>query len=64
MNGHEPITAFLLRKGADPNSLDSSRHTPLHYASGYGWWYCVKLLLQAGADTKILNDSKVFDAIE
>lgn len=59
MNGHYIIASYLLRKGADPNSKDTSGNTPTHYAAGYGWWHCVKLLIKAGADPNIMNDWKV-----
>ena len=59
MNGHTTVASYLLYLGADPNRADSSGNTLIHYAAGYGWQYCVKLLLDAGADPKKPNDWKV-----
>ena len=49
INGSSSVAAYLLRLGADPNRADSSGNSCLHYASAYGWWFCVAALLQAGA---------------
>ena len=59
MNGNYPVASFLLRKGTDANVKDSSGNTPAHYAAAYGWYHCLKLLFQAGADPNQPNDWKV-----
>jgi ankyrin repeat protein len=42
----------------DPNAADSSKNTPAHYASGYGWLEVLKYLVQHGADPNLQNDWK------
>ncbi|XP_022093032.1 tankyrase-like protein [Acanthaster planci] len=61
MNGHYPVATLLLRKGANPNAKDSSGNSPVHYAAAYGWWHCLKLLLQAGGDPNILNTDELYN---
>ena len=34
-------------------------NSALHYACAYGWYFCVKLLLEAGAQPDPSNDWKV-----
>ena len=34
-------------------------NSALHYACAYGWYFCVKLLLEAGAKPDPSNDWKV-----
>ena len=59
INGHSQLVAHLLRIGVDPNAVDSSENTPIHYASAYGWYHCVQLLLEGGADPNTPNNWKV-----
>ena len=50
------VLAFLLQH--DPslmNALDRMGNTPLHYAARYGRLHAVQLLLDAGADTALVN---------
>lgn len=63
MNGHSQIVAYLLNIGVNPDAADSSDNTPLHYAAAYGWFYCVKLLLEAGANPSTSNNWKVMVVI-
>ncbi|GAB6020532.1 hypothetical protein CHUAL_003215 [Chamberlinius hualienensis] len=56
MNGHAHIASHLLRMGCDPSTADSSGNSLLHYAVAYGWWFCIKLLLDAGAILNCCND--------
>ena len=58
-NGHYKVMAYLLRIGVNPNAQDSSLNTPIHYASAYGWYHCVQLLLEAGANPSVANNWKV-----
>ncbi|XP_041358942.1 poly [ADP-ribose] polymerase tankyrase-like [Gigantopelta aegis] len=58
MNGSSNVLSYLLNIGADPHRGDNSTNTPLHYASAYGWYFCVKLLLEAGANANVANDWK------
>jgi ankyrin repeat protein len=53
ISGH--ITSYLLRLGADPDLPDSSGNTAVHYAAAYGWYFCLKLLGQAGANMNAAN---------
>lgn len=60
MNGNAHIASYLLRMGADANRSDSSGNSVVHYAAAYGWYFCVKLLLEnANADPNKENDWKV-----
>ncbi|GFR67750.1 poly [ADP-ribose] polymerase [Elysia marginata] len=50
MNGSANVASYLLYLGADPNRVDSSNNTLVHYAAAYGWYFCLKLLIKdAGA---------------
>ncbi|GFR16104.1 poly polymerase tankyrase [Trichonephila clavata] len=59
INGHAHVTSYLLRLGANPNSTDSSGNTLVHYAAAYGWYFCLKLLIEAGASLNLPNDWKI-----
>ncbi|PAA55778.1 hypothetical protein BOX15_Mlig008630g1 [Macrostomum lignano] len=59
LNGHSQVAAYLLTRGANPNRRDSSGNTLLHYAAAYGWYHCVRLLLEHGAKPGCLNDWKL-----
>ena len=54
MNGSSHVASFLLSKGVDPNKADSSGNTNLHYACAYGWHFCVEILLEAGAEVRLI----------
>ena len=43
-NGHKEVVEFLLDAGADINSLNKSKNTPLHWAALLGRLEVVKLL--------------------
>jgi ankyrin repeat protein len=59
MCGHSRTLSYLLRLGASPNVCDSSGNSCLHYACAYGWYYCTRTLLDAGAQVNVLNDWKL-----
>jgi len=59
MNGHAHVVSYLLNLGVDMDHSDTSGNTALHYAVGYGWYYCTKSLLDAGVDPAVVNDWKV-----
>jgi len=59
MCGHSRTLSFLLHLGANPNVCDSSGNSCLHYACAYGWFYCIKTLLDAGAHVNVVNDWKL-----
>lgn len=59
INGHAHVTSYLLRLGANPNSTDSSGNALVHYAAAYGWYFCMKLLIEAGASLNLPNDWKI-----
>ena len=40
---------------ANAKAFDSSLNTALHYAIAYGWYFCVKLLIEAGANANCVN---------
>lgn len=49
--GDNRAVAALLARGADPNNMDKQLDTPLAHAADNGYTTCVRLLLEAGADT-------------
>ena len=57
--GQLDIVSYLLRLGANPNAMDSSGNYCLHYACAYGWYYAVRLLVEAGAILNVTNDWKL-----
>ena len=59
MNGHAHVVSYFLNLGVGMDQADTSGNTTLHYAVGYGWYYCTKILLDAGADPAVVNDWKV-----
>ena len=59
MNGSANVVSFLLARGANPNRADTSGNTCLHYAAAYGWYFCLTVLIEAGASLEILNEWKL-----
>lgn len=59
MSGHTHIASYLISLGANVAAADSSNNTVVHYAAAYGWYFCLKLLLEAKADPSMSNDWKV-----
>ena len=55
INGAANVASYLLSLGSDPNTMDSSSNSNLHYAAAYGWWFCMKILIEAGAVLDALN---------
>jgi len=53
------LLALLLDRGADVNALAPNGSTPLMMAARFGTEDSVKLLVQRGADKKLLNDRNV-----
>jgi ankyrin repeat protein len=47
--------AWLIKKGANPNALNTDGNTPLHIAAGYGKAELVQALVEHGADLNIRN---------
>lgn len=60
MNGQAHIISFLLSLGCSADDQDSSGNAALHYAAGYGWYFCVKVLLDSKANPNVSNDWKVW----
>ncbi|KAI8784708.1 poly [ADP-ribose] polymerase tankyrase [Biomphalaria glabrata] len=57
INGSTNVASYLLYLGADPNRVDSSNNSVVHYAAAYGWYFCLKLLIKdAGAKPDEAND--------
>ena len=56
INGSANVASYLLMVGADPNKVDSSKNSNLHYACAYGWWFCMKVLIESGAIIDALNE--------
>ena len=59
MNGNAHVASYLLSLGANPDHADNSGNTCVHYAAAYGWYFCLKVLLDAGAQPNTPNDWKV-----
>ena len=55
INGATNVASYLLSLGADPNKKDTSDNSNLHYACAYGWWFCMKVLLESGAHPDAQN---------
>jgi ankyrin repeat protein len=55
--GDEDYTAFLLNKGADPNTAGSGGNTPLITAARIGFGQAVEWLLEQGAKVDAANRS-------
>ena len=58
-DGSAHILSYLLARGSNANAADSSGNTVLHYAAAYGWYFCTRALLDAGAKPDEPNDWKV-----
>lgn len=56
MNGAAHVASFFLSLGIDADKADSSGNTYLHYACAYGWFFCVKILIDAGAKLNVANE--------
>ncbi len=59
MNGSASVASHLLRLGFDTECPDSSGNTCLHYAAAYGWYFCSKGLIEAGANLTATNEWKL-----
>ena len=55
MYGNAHIVFYLLRLEANANVFDPSSNTALHYVIAYGWYFCVRLLIEAGANINCRN---------
>ncbi|CAN0113230.1 unnamed protein product, partial [Phaeothamnion confervicola] len=53
--GHIDAVLALIESGADVNARSSRSNTPLHYASFFGRYPIVRLLLKKGADKTLRN---------
>ncbi len=62
-NSAEPlcdaVTKMLIERGANVNALDTSLHTPLHYATGHGCPNVVETLLNAGGNFNAKDNSGI-----
>ena len=59
MCGHVRPLTHLLNMGANPNVADSSGNSCLHYACAYGWYYSMRVILDAGGNVNVANDWKL-----
>ena len=59
ISGQAHIVSYLLNLGCNADAADTSGNTCVHYAAAYGWYHCLRLLLDAGADPNKPNDWKV-----
>ncbi|XP_025104527.1 LOW QUALITY PROTEIN: tankyrase-like protein [Pomacea canaliculata] len=59
INGNANVASYLLYLGADPNHVDSSGNSLVHYAAAYGWYHCLRLLIKdGGAAPNVENEWK------
>lgn len=49
------LMMYLVKKGANVNTVDPLGSTPLHYAALSGCEYCVSYLIRSGSDLNIRN---------
>ncbi len=59
MNGAANVVSYFLNRGANPNKCDSSGNAYLHYACAYGWYFCARVLIEAGAELNLANEWKL-----
>jgi uncharacterized protein len=57
--GHPQVIRQLIDAGADIESQGEYQQTPLFYAALRGDLYCVKLLIEAGADVNHINEVSI-----
>jgi len=50
INGQGHVVSYLLRLGANESIKDSSGNGLAHYAAAYGWYFILKLVLEAGCN--------------
>ena len=56
IRGHTTIARLLIDNGADPDCKDFDENTPLHYASEFGNFECIILLIkEANSNPYIKN---------
>ncbi|CAM8961567.1 unnamed protein product [Rhodiola kirilowii] len=64
--GDDLLLHQLLRRGVDPNELDTTGRTAMHIAAAAGYEHCVALLLEYGANVNIKDlegNVPIWDAI-
>ena len=49
------IVNYLLNVGANPNIRDNNNNTPLHFALTFHNYEIADMLIQRGADEKVIN---------
>ena len=55
-HGQAHVASYLLKAGVNPDHPDSSGNRPVHYAAAFGWPFCLRLLIDAGAAINCPND--------
>jgi ankyrin repeat protein len=58
-NKRSYLAKVLIERGANINSQDKYKRTPLHFASEFGYLYVALLLLNHGADENALDNNHV-----
>ena len=50
------LALMLMKQGAEVNTRDKDNETPLHLAARRGWFKLARILLEHGADTKVVEN--------
>ena len=53
LHSHAQVAHVLIKRGTNPNCVDSNGRTPLHLASLSGSTHCIQTLITAGADVNV-----------
>jgi ankyrin repeat protein len=58
-NGHLELVNLLISRNAELGAKNAKGNTALHMAIGYDYYETAQVLMKAGADPEVLNDSAI-----